>query len=142
MADFCEVPLKNASPEEVRQLLRESKVIAVVGLSDKADRPSHGVASYMQQAGYRIIPVNPVLQEALGEKAYPSLHEVPEKIDIVDIFRKPDAVEAIVDEAIAVGAKAIWMQEGIVNNAAAEKARAAGLAVVMDRCLLKEHRAM
>jgi predicted CoA-binding protein len=142
MSEACEIPLENASPEEVRRLLRESKVIAVVGLSDKADRPSNGVAAYMQRAGYRIIPVNPALKEALGEKAYASLRDVPEKIDIVDVFRKPDAVPEIVDEAIAVGAKAVWMQEGVVHNAAADKARAAGLTVVMDRCLLKEHRKM
>lgn len=142
MADFCEMPLENASPEEVRKLLRESKVIAVVGLSDRPDRPSHGVAAYMQRAGYRIIPVNPALGEALGEKAYASLREVPEKIDIVDIFRRPEAVPEIVEEAIAVGARAVWMQEGIVHNDSADRARAAGLTVVMDRCLLKEHRRM
>jgi predicted CoA-binding protein len=142
MSEACEIPLENASPEEVRRLLRESKVIAVVGLSDKADRPSNGVAAYMQRAGYRIIPVNPAIKEALGEKAYASLRDVPEKIDIVDVFRKPEAVPEIVDEAIAVGARAVWMQEGVVHNAAADKARAAGLTVVMDRCLLKEHRKM
>ncbi len=142
MPDFCEMPLENASPEEVRRILRDSKVIAVVGLSDKPDRPSHHVAEYMQRAGYRIIPVNPAIKEALGEKAYASLKDVPEKIDIVDIFRKPDAVPEIVGEAIAAGAKAVWMQEGVVHNAAADTARAAGLSVVMDRCLLKEHRAM
>jgi predicted CoA-binding protein len=142
MSDVCEIPLENASPEEIRQLLLQTKVIAVVGLSDRPDRPSHGVAAYMQRAGYRIIPVNPAIKETLGEKAYPSLKDVPDKVDIVDIFRKPDAVPAIVEEAIAIGAKAVWMQEGIANNAAADTARAAGLAVVMDRCLLKEHRAL
>jgi predicted CoA-binding protein len=115
-------------------------VIAVVGLSDKPDRPSHGVAAYMQSAGYRIIPVNPAVKEVLGEKSYSSLKEIPENVDLVDVFRKPEAVPEIVEDAIAIGAKAVWMQEGVVHNAAADRARAAGLQVVMDRCILKEHR--
>lgn len=125
--------------EEVRSILSEARVVAVVGLSEKPDRASHGVAAYLQRAGYRIIPVNPKASEILGEKAYPGLPEVPEKIDVVDIFRRPEAVPEIVDAAIELGAKAIWMQEGIVHDAAEEKARAAGLKVVMDRCMLKEH---
>ena len=140
MSDVCEIALENASPDEVRKLLGETRVIAVVGLSDKPDRPSHGVAAYMQKAGYRIIPVNPAIAETLGEKSYASLRDIPVKVDMVDVFRKPDAVPAIVEDAIAIGAKSVWMQEGVVNNAAADQARAAGLAVVMDRCLLKEHR--
>ena len=142
MSEVCEIPLENASPDEVREILKATKVIAVVGLSDKPDRPSYGVAAYMQRQGYRIIPVNPAVAEVLGEKAYASLKDVPEKVDMVDVFRKPDALPGIVEEAIAVGAKSVWMQEGVVNNAAAERARAAGLKVVMDRCLLKEHRRM
>src|SRR5262249_15612840 len=107
--------------------------------SDKPDRPSHGVAAYMQEQGYRIIPVNPALDTVLGEKSYARLQDVPEKIDIVDVFRRSEAVPEIVDDAIAVGAKAVWLQEGVVHEAATAKARAAGLAVVVDRCILKEH---
>ena len=121
-------------------LLRSSHTIAVVGLSNKRWRPSYGVSEYMQRAGYRIIPVNPALGDVLGEKCYPDVDAVPESIDIVNIFRQPDAVPEIVDSAIRVGAKAVWMQEGVVHEKAAAKARAAGLIVVMDRCLLKEHR--
>ena len=143
MNDVCEVALSNATPDEIRELLQRTRVIAVVGLSDKPDRPSYGVAHYMQQAGFRIVPVNPQLQGTiLGEKVYASLKDIPEPIDMVDIFRRPDAVPEIVKDAIAVGAKSVWMQEGIVNNAAADDARAAGLSVVMDRCLLKEHMRM
>jgi len=126
--------------EEIRQTLTTSKTIAVVGLSAKAWRPSHGVSEYMQSRGYRIIPVNPNLTEALGEKAYARLEDVPEPIDIVNIFRRPSAVEPVVDSAIQVGARMIWMQEGVIHRPAAEKAKAAGLGVVMDRCILKEHR--
>ena len=128
------------SDEEIRQLLSESKTIAVVGLSAKAWRPSHGVSEYMQSRGYRIIPVNPNLTEALGEKAYARLEDVPGPVDIVNIFRRPEAVEPIVDAAIRMGARMVWMQEGVIHRQAAEKARASGLAVVMDRCILKEHR--
>jgi predicted CoA-binding protein len=142
MSDACEMPLENATPQEIREILKSAKVIAVVGLSDKPDRDSHRVAAYLQAVGYRIIPVNPAVKEVLGEKAYASLREVPEKIDVVDVFRRADAVPGIVEDAIAVGAKVVWMQEGIVHNAAAERARAAGLAVVMNRCALKEHLGM
>jgi uncharacterized protein len=128
------------SDEEIRSFLSTAKTIAVVGLSAKAWRPSHGVSQYMQSRGYRIIPVNPNLTEALGEKAYDRLEDVPGPVDIVNIFRKPEAVEPIVDAAIQMGAKMVWMQEGVIHHKAAEKARAAGLAVVMDRCILKEHR--
>ena len=141
MSQNCELPEKNAGDAEVKQILSESKVIAVVGLSDKPDRPSYGVAEYLQSHGFRIIPVNPVVKEnILGEKTYASLKEIPEKVDIVDIFRKPEAVPEIVAEAIAIGAKTVWMQDGIVHNAAAEQARSAGLKVVMNKCLLREHR--
>jgi len=121
-------------------LLRSARTIAVVGLSPKRWRPSYGVSEYMQRAGYRIIPVNPELTEALGEKSYPDVDAVPEPIDIVNIFRRSEFVPEIVDAAIRVGAKAVWMQEGVVHEKAAARARAAGLVVVMDRCLLKEHR--
>lgn len=122
------------------EMLREGKTIAVVGLSSKRLRPSHGVSAYMQQHGYRIIPVNPLETEVLGEKAFASLAEVPEKIGIVNVFRQPDAVPEIVDAAIALGVKYLWLQEDVIHEAAAEKARAAGMKVVMDRCILKEHR--
>src|SRR3954471_20966075 len=123
----CEMPASNPTSEEIREILKSSKVVAVVGLSDKADRDSHRVAAYLQRAGYRIIPVNPALVgDVLGEKPYASLREVPEKIDIVDIFRKPEAVPEVVEESVAVGAKVVWMQEGIAHNAAAERAREAG----------------
>jgi predicted CoA-binding protein len=123
-------------------LLRNAKTIAVVGLSSRRSRPSYGVSEYMQSSGYRIIPVNPNETEVLGEKAYASLDEVPEQIDIVDVFRRSECVPDIVDAAIRIGAKGVWMQEGVIHEAAANKARSAGLDVVMDRCILKEHRKM
>jgi uncharacterized protein len=128
-------------PDPIADLLRRSKTIAVVGLSSNPMRPSHGVSAYMQSHGYRIIPVNPRIKECLGEKAYSSLLDVPEKIDIVDIFRRPEFVEEIVDQAIQLKVPAIWMQEDVIHEQAAEKAREAGIFVVMDRCILKEHRA-
>jgi predicted CoA-binding protein len=114
-------------------------VVAVVGLSGKKSRPSYGVSEYMQRAGYRIIPVNPNESNVLGEQCYPDLDSIPEKVDIVNVFRRPEYVAPIVDAAIRIGAKAIWMQEGVVHNDGAAQARAAGLLVVMDRCILKEH---
>jgi len=125
----------------ITDLLKRAKIIAVVGLSNSPLRPSHGVSAYMQSQGYRIIPVNPRVKEALGETAYPSLLHVPEKIDIVNVFRRPEFVEEIVDHAIQLKVPAIWMQEEVINEAAAEKARRQGIFVVMDRCILKEHRA-
>ncbi len=125
--------------ETITQILTTAKTVAVVGLSDKPERPSYGVAAYLQEQGYRIIPVNPHVTAVLGEKAYASLRDVPVAVDVVDIFRKPEEVPSIVEDAIALGAKAVWMQEGVVNEEAAQKARDAGLAVVMDRCLKKEH---
>jgi predicted CoA-binding protein len=122
------------------KLLRNAKTIAVVGLSSHRWRPSYGVTEYMQSVGYRIIPVNPKETEVLGEKAWPTLDEVPEADDIVNIFRQSQYVPEIVDSAIRIGAKGVWMQEGIVHEEAAQKARAAGLDVVMDRCILKVHR--
>jgi uncharacterized protein len=127
--------------DPIGELLRNSKTIAVVGLSDSPFRPSYGVSAYMQSHSYRIIPVNPNIEEALGEKSYRSLLEVPESIDIVNVFRRPEFVEEVVDEAIQLKVPAIWMQEDVVNEAAAAKARHAGIFVVMDRCILKEHKA-
>ena len=124
----------------IADLLRTYRTIAVVGLSGKRFRPSYGVSEYMQRAGYRIVPVNPHETQVLGEKCYAALEDVPEPVEIVDIFRRPEFVPEIVEAAIRKGAKAIWMQEGVVHEAAAAKARAAGLDVVMDRCILKEHR--
>lgn len=129
------------SSDPIRDLLTTAKNIAVVGLSDNPMRPSHGVAAYMQSQGYRIIPVNPQVKEALGEDAYATLLDVPGKIDLVNIFRRPEFVEEIVAQAIQLKIPAIWMQEDVVHEAAAAKARAAGIFVVMDRCILKEHRA-
>jgi len=133
------VSFSQADP--VTELLKRAKTIAVVGLSDNPMRPSYGVSAYMQTHGYRIIPVNPRIESCLGEKAYTSLLEVPEKIDIVDIFRRPEFVEEIVDQAIQLKTPGIWMQEGVIHEKAAAKARKAGMSVIMDRCILKEHRA-
>jgi predicted CoA-binding protein len=131
--------------DPIYELLSRAKTIAVVGLSESPLRPSHGVAAYMQATGYKIIPVNPQIAEALGEKSYPSLLEMPlevaEKIDLVDVFRRPEYVDEIVEQAIRLKIPAIWMQEGVINERAAEKARKAGMFVAMDRCVLKEHRA-
>jgi len=123
-------------------LLRDSKTIAVVGLSSNRRRPSYGVSEYMQSMGYRIIPVNPQETEVLGEKAFASLDDVREPVDIVNVFRRSEFVPEIVDAAIRIGAKCVWMQEGVIHEEAAAKARAAGLEVVMNRCILKEHRKM
>jgi len=127
--------------DPIRDLLKRSRTIAVVGLSNSPLRPSHGVSAYMQTHGYRIIPVNPLIPTSLGEQSYGSLLEVPEKIDIVNIFRRPEYVEGIVDQAIRLKVAGIWMQESVVHEKAAEKARRAGIFVIMDRCILKEHRA-
>jgi predicted CoA-binding protein len=125
----------------IGELLKNAKTIAVVGLSDSPLRPSHGVSAYMQSNGYRIIPVNPAIKGALGEKAVASLADIKEKIDIVDVFRRSEFVPEVVDEAIRLKVPAIWMQEDVVHEQAAEKARKAGIFVVMDKCILKEHRA-
>jgi predicted CoA-binding protein len=127
--------------DPITDLLKHSKNIAVVGLSNNPLRPSHGVSAYMQSHGYRIIPVNPRIAGSLGEKAYPSLLDVKEKIDIVNIFRRSEFVEEVVDHAIQLKVPAIWMQEEVIHEKAAEKARKAGILVVMDRCILQEHRA-
>jgi predicted CoA-binding protein len=123
-------------------LLSNAKTIAIIGISDDQSRPSYGVAEYLQSRGYRVVPINPQLKEVLGETAYPSLSEAAkhEKIDIVDVFRRPEAVPAIVDEVLELGIPALWLQETVIHEEAAEKARKAGILVVMDRCILKEHR--
>ena len=126
-------------PKTIESILSECQTIAVVGLSSNQMRPSYGVARYLQQKGYRIIPVNPNETEVLGEKAYASLSDVPEKFDLVDIFRRSEEAAHHVDEAIRLGAKAVWMQDGVIDEAAAERAQAAGLMVVMDDCILRQH---
>jgi uncharacterized protein len=130
---------ETSSSDSIYEILKTSHTIAVVGLSSRKFRPSYGVSQYMKAAGYRIIPVNPENTEVLGEKSYPALEEIPDKVDIVDIFRRSEFVPGIVESAIRIGAKAIWMQEGVIHPEAAEKARRAGLFVVMDLCILKEH---
>ena len=127
------------SREAISKILEDCRTIAVVGLSSNTGRASNGVASYMKRQGYKVIPVNPNEQEVLGETSYASLADVPVKIDLVDVFRRSEDAGAVVDEAIKVGAKAVWLQEGVIDHAAAERARQAGLLVVMDRCWLKDH---
>jgi uncharacterized protein len=128
--------------EKMSELLSSAKTIAVVGLSSKRYRPSYGVAEYLKSAGYRVIPVNPAETEVLGEHCYPDLESIPEKVDIVDVFRRAEAAGEVVDAAIRIGAGAIWLQEGVIDHQAAARARAAGIPIVMDRCILKEHRRM
>ena len=121
------------------EILSFSRVVAVVGLSAKPDRPSYRVASYLKEQGYKIIPVNPTEKEVLGEPCYPDLASVPESVDVVDVFRRSEEVPPIVEEAIRIGAKTVWMQEGVINEEADARGREAGLMVVMDKCMLKEH---
>jgi hypothetical protein len=142
MTDACEIPLRNATPDEIRALLASAKTIAVVGLSPDPARPSHRVAAYLKDHGYRVVPVNPGAGTILGEQAVARVQDVPSRVDIAVVFRKPEAVPGVVEDAIAAKAGAVWMQEGIAHNAAAGRARAAGLAIVMDRCIQKEHRAV
>jgi hypothetical protein len=130
---------QNPAPEEIKALLQRVKTIAVVGLSPKPDRPSFGVSQAMQRFGYRIVPVRPALSEVLGEKAYAKLADIPFPVDLVNVFRESAAIPGVVEEALAINAPAIWIQEGIVHDEAAEKARAAGLTVVMDRCIYKDY---
>ncbi|MBI4370223.1 MAG: CoA-binding protein [Elusimicrobia bacterium] len=137
----CATPLFNATNDEIEQIIKISKTIAVVGLSPKPERPSHDVALYLKNHGYKIIPVNPAQKEILGETCYGSLQDVPEKIDIVDVFRDSSAVPEIVDQAIKIGAKTLWLQLGIVHNEAADRAKKSGLNVVMNKCLKIEHQA-
>ncbi|MFA6988999.1 MAG: CoA-binding protein [Candidatus Gastranaerophilaceae bacterium] len=138
----CEFPEQNATNEEIKEILQNSKTIAIVGLSTDKLKDSFKVAEYLQKHGYKIIPVNPKYLEVLEEKCYPDLQSIPEKVDIVDIFRKPEAVPAIVDDAIEAGAKVIWMQLGICHNEAAKKAQNTGLKVVMNKCIKVEHALM
>jgi predicted CoA-binding protein len=132
--------MKTTATDEIGELLKRTKTIAVVGLSDSPLRPSYGVSAYMQSHGYKIIPVNPSIKGSLGEKAVASLAEVGEKIDMVDVFRRSEFVPELVDEAIRLNVPSIWLQEGVIHEEAAEKARKAGIFVVMDKCILKEHR--
>lgn len=139
---MASLPHTDLPPNDpITDLLKRAKTIAVVGLSSNPLRPSHGVSAYMQSQGYRMIPVNPQIEECLGERAYASLTDVPEKIDIVNIFRRPEFVEEIVDQAIRLEVPAIWMQEDVIHEKAAAEARKAGIFVVMNRCILKEHQA-
>lgn len=125
--------------DEIRKFLQTSKNIAIVGLSSNRMRPSYGVAEYLQRAGYKIIPVNPNEREVLGESAFQRLEDIREKVDIVDVFRRPEFVLEVTESAIAMGARALWLQEGVIHEEAAKRARDAGLFVVMDRCIMKEH---
>jgi predicted CoA-binding protein len=128
--------------DPIEKIYKESKTIAVVGASDNPKRPSHDVARYLQSQGFRIIPVNPALKELFGEKSYPDLMSIPESVDVVDIFRKPDAVSEVVEQAIAKKAKVVWIQPGAENMQAAERAMEAGLEVIMGVCMMREHRAL
>jgi len=130
----------DAQFDELRSILAAAKTIAVVGISDKTDRPGHAIPAYLQEQGYRIIPVNPRLSEVLGEQTYASLLEIPGPVDVVEIFRRAEDVPPVVEDAIAIGARVVWMQTGIVNEEAAARARAAGLSVVMDTCMGATHR--
>ena len=131
---------RNPANEEIRDLLARARTVAVVGLSPRPERPSHRIARRLQSWGYRVIPVRPAVSEVLGEKAYPRLADVPHRIDLVDVFRAAEQLGPIVEQCVALGLRAIWIQEGIVNEPAAERARAAGMLVVMDRCISVEHR--
>ena len=132
-------PPPASAGDPASELLKTSRTIAVVGLSNRRHRPSYGVAEYLQSVGYRVIPVNPVETDILGEKCYARLEDIPEHVDIVDIFRRPEFVPDIVESAIRIGARGVWMQEGVMHPEAAERARRAGLVVVMNACILKEH---
>lgn len=137
--EFHPMPHVNPAADEIRALLKRIRTIAVVGLSPRPDRPSHTVARAMQGFGYRIVPVRPAVAEVLGEQAYARLADIPFPVDLVDVFRTAEHVPALVEEAIAIGVPAIWLQDGIVHEAAAERARAAGLTVVMDRCIYRDY---
>jgi predicted CoA-binding protein len=134
--DFPEI---NMTGKEIRDILDRYRTVAVVGLSDKPEKDSYRVAKYLKDHGYRIIPVNPLIKEILGEKSYPDLKSVPLKVDIVNIFRRPEAIPGIVDDAVEIGAKVVWMQDGLVHNKAAGKARRAGLEVVQSKCIMRQH---
>lgn len=138
--EICEIPLHHVKDEAIEKVLKENKTVAVVGLSTSPKKDSHRVAAFLQKKGYRVIPVHPKAEEILGEKAYPSLLDIPEKVDIVNVFRPPSEVPGIMEQAIKIGAKAVWTQEGIVNNEAWEKGIKKGLAVIMDKCMMKEYK--
>ena len=135
----CEIPAYNPPPEKIRAILENHKIVAIVGLSPKPERDSHKVAKYLKAHHYKVVPINPGQKEILGETCYPNLKDIPFPIGIVNIFRKPEAIPPIVDDAIAIGAKVVWMQLGIVHNGASEKAREAGLEVIMSKCIKIEH---
>lgn len=132
----------NPTPDQIRSLLQEVKRIAVVGLSPRPERPSYRVSRAMQGFGYRIVPVRPAVSEVLGEKAYATLSDIPEKVDMVDVFRAGDQIDPIIDECIALGIPRLWLQDGVINEAAAERARAAGITVIMDRCVWRDYQAL
>ena len=142
MSEACEIPSLNATSDEIRAILTSARRIAVVGHSDDPARDSYRVGRYLAEQGYEVFAVNPKARSTPDLKFFPDLASVPGPVDIVDIFRRPEAIPVIVEEAIHIGAKVIWMQEGLAHNAAAEKARASGLRVVMSRCIMKEHRAL
>ena len=141
MSERCERPLRNATPDEVRAILKSARRIAVVGHSDDPTRDSYRVGRYLAAHGYEVFPVNPGAQPTPGLTFYPDLASVPPPIDVVDVFRRVEFIPAIVDEAIRIGARGVWMQDGLAHNAAADKARAAGLQVVMSRCMMRDHAA-
>jgi predicted CoA-binding protein len=142
MNDSCELPARNATPEEILEILKSARRIAVVGHSERPDRDSYRVGRYLAEQGYEVFPVNPRAKSTSELRFYPDLASVPGRIDVVDIFRKPEELGAIVDEAIRLGAGAVWMQDGLADNAAADRARAAGLRVVMSHCMMRDHRAL
>jgi len=142
VSERCEIPRANPAPDQIRDILKDSRRIAVVGHSDDPSRDSYRVGRYLESQGYEVFAVNPHARSTPDLRFYADLASVPGPIDVVDIFRRPDAIPAIVEEAIRLGAKTIWMQEGLADSAAAEKARAAGLRVVMSRCIMKDHRAL
>jgi uncharacterized protein len=131
--------VERQAADVAEKILTSARTIAVVGLSDNPHRPSHGVARYLQRVGYRIIPVNPNIEEVLGERAYPSLRDIPQAVDVVEVFRRSEFVGPIVDDAIAIKAGAVWLQDGVVDEAAAARARSSGLDVVMDDCMMRRH---
>lgn len=141
MANICKNPITNSSNEKIKAILKNSKTIAVVGLSSNPNKPSNQVAQFLKEHGYTIIPVNPTKDELLGEKCYPSISDIPFDVDIADIFRRAEDIPPVADDAINKGVKVFWMQEGIVNNEAADKLRNANITVVMDKCIKKEYKA-
>jgi len=142
MTEACEMPASNPTPDEIREILETSRVVAVVGLSSSEERDSNRVARYLMDHGYKVVPVNPAEREILGQRSYPDLASIPFPVDVVDIFRKVEFIPAIVDEAIAKGARVVWMQLGLAHNESAEKARSAGLGVVQSRCIKIEHESL